>query len=150
MEQTTADRPGVLQVRELPDGQREVLDPVRRRWVALTPEEEVRQQTIRMLHGCYGYPLELMQVEGAITVNGQTRRCDIVVHGTDGRPRIIVECKRPDVPLTQRVCDQACRYNTVLQVPMLLLTNGRRQIIIEIDYGSRSLRQLPDLPFFPK
>lgn len=136
------------QLRELADGRCEVLDPVRRRWVALTPEEEVRQQTIRLLHDRYGYPLELMQVEGAITVNGQTRRCDIVIYGTDGQPRIIVECKRPDVPINQKVCDQACRYNTVLQVPLLYLTNGRQQITIEIDYQNYSLRQLPELPFF--
>ena len=69
-----------IEVREAPDGRREVLDPVRRKWVALTPEEGVRQQTIQMLHVQYGYPYELMQVEGAITLNGMTRRCDIVVY----------------------------------------------------------------------
>lgn len=136
-----------IEVREA-DGRREVLDPVRRRWVALTPEEEVRQQTLHMLHTHYGYPLELMQVEGAITVNGQSRRCDIVVYGTNGRPRIIVECKRPEVAITQRVCDQACRYNTVLHVPLLLLTNGRQQVVVEVDFDRRAIRQLHDLPLF--
>lgn len=136
------------QVRELPDGRREVLDPVRRRWVTLTPEEWVRQLTIAMLHERYGYPLELMQVEGAITVNGQSRRCDIVTYSRDGRPRMIVECKRPDVPLTQMVCDQACRYNTVLQVPYLLLTNGKQLVMIEIDYVKQAIRQLPEIIFF--
>ena len=136
-----------LQVRES-DNRREVLDPVRRRWVALTPEEEVRQQTIRMLHDRYGYPLELMQVEGAITVNGLSRRCDIVVYTPMGQPLIIVECKRPDVPITQRVCDQACRYNTVLQVPLLLLTNSRQQVVAEVDFEHRAIRQLPELPHY--
>lgn len=136
------------QVRELPDGRREVLDPVRRRWVTLTPEEWVRQLTIAMLHERHGYPLELMQVEGAITVNGQSRRCDIVTYSRDGRPRMIVECKRPDVPLTQKVCDQACRYNTVLQVPYLLLTNGKQLVMIEIDYVKQAIRQLPEIIFF--
>ena len=136
-----------LQVREN-DGRREVLDPVRRRWVALTPEEWVRQQTLLLLHDHYGYPYELMQVEGAISVNGMTRRCDIVVYDREGKPRMIVECKQPEVPINQKVCDQACRYNTVLQVPLLLLTNGKQQIIIEIDYQNRTLRQLPDIPFF--
>ena len=136
------------QVRELPDGRREVLDPVRRRWVTLTPEEWVRQLTIAMLHERYGYPLELMQVEGAITVNGQSRRCDIVTYSRDGRPRMIVECKRPDVPLTQKVCDQACRYNTVLQVPYLLLTNGKQLVMIEMDYVKQAIRQLPEIIFF--
>jgi len=138
------------QVRDLPDGRREVLDPVRRRWVALTPEEWVRQLTIASLHHHYGYPLELMQVEGAISVNGMTRRCDIVVYDTQGQPQMIVECKKPEVPINQKVCDQACRYNTVLQVPLLLLTNGRQQITIEIDYTHHSLRPLPDIPFFLK
>ena len=139
-----------IEVRELPDGRREVLDPVRRRWVALTPEEEVRQQTITLLHGHYGYPLELMQVEGAISVNGMTRRCDIVVHSSSGQPLIIVECKKPDVPITQKVCDQACRYNTVLQVPYLLLTNGHQQVNIAVDHEKRSLRQLAELPHYHK
>ena len=132
-----------IEVRDT-DGRQEVLDPVRRRWVALTPEEWVRQQTILMLHERYGYPYEVMQVEGAITLNGMTRRCDIVVY-RDGRPWMIVECKRPEVPLTQKVCDQACRYNTVLQVPYLLLTNGRQQVVIEIDYLHGTLRQLPEV-----
>ena len=132
-----------IEVRDT-DGRQEVLDPVRRRWVALTPEEWVRQQTILMLHERYGYPYEVMQVEGAITLNGMTRRCDIVVY-RDGRPWMIVECKRPEVPLTQKVCDQACRYNTVLQVPYLLLTNGRQQMVIEIDYLHGTLRQLPEV-----
>ena len=138
---------GDIQIREN-EGRREALDPVRRRWVALTPEEEVRQQTILALHQRYGYPLELMQVEGTISVNGQTRRCDIVVYGNDGRPYMIVECKRPDVPLTQKVCDQACRYNTVLHVPVLLLTNGCQQVVVMVDFEKRSLRQLSDIPLW--
>ena len=134
-----------IQVREN-EGRREVMDPVRRRWVALTPEEGVRQQTLLMLHERYGYPYELMQVEGAISVNGMTRRCDIVVFDREGKPWMIVECKRPEVPLTQKVCDQACRYNTVLRVPFLLLTNGKQEVIVEVDFEKECLRQLSSLP----
>lgn len=119
-----------------------MLDPVRRRWVALTPEEGVRQWVIGLLHEHYGYPLELMQVEGAITVNGMTRRCDIVVYDTTGVPQMIVECKKPDVAITQKVCDQACRYNTVLRVPYLLLTNGKQMITVEVNFINGTLRQL--------
>ena len=135
-----------IQVRECEDGRREVLDPVRRRWVALTPEEWVRQQTIRMLNVKYGYPLELMQVEGAITLNGLTRRCDIVVFSTDGSPMMIVECKEPNVKLTQKVCDQACRYNTVLRVPYLMLVNGHSIIMLKVDFNTGILTQLSDVP----
>lgn len=137
------------QVRDT-DGRREVLDPVRRRWVALTPEEGVRQWVIGLLHEHYGYPLELMQVEGAITVNGMTRRCDIVVYDTTGTPQMIVECKKPEVTITQKVCDQACRYNTVLKVPYLLLTNGRQMVTVSIDYANNILKQLQEPPHYVK
>ena len=139
-----------IDVREQPDGRREVLDPVRRRWVALTPEEEVRQLTIQMLNSHYGYPLELMQVEGAITLNGMTRRCDIVVYDTSGMPQMIVECKKPEVSLTQKVCDQACRYNTVLKVPYLLLTNGHQMVMVAVNATEGSLSQLPNIPAYHK
>ena len=137
-----------IQVREC-EGRREVFDPVRRRWVALTPEEWVRQHTLVRLHEDYGYPLELMQVEGAISVNGMTRRCDIVVY-QDGQPWMIVECKKSEIPLTQKVCDQACRYNTVLKVPYLMLTNGRQEIIIVVDFEKGCLKQLTDFPHLEK
>jgi hypothetical protein len=134
------------QVRQLEDGRREVLDPVRRRWVALTPEEWVRQQMICLLNSHYGYPLELMQVEGAITLNGLSRRCDIVVFSPSGQPQIIVECKRPNVKITQKTVDQACRYNTVLKVPYLILYNGHNIIVISVDFDTGKLACLDDVP----
>lgn len=127
-----------------------IFDPVRKKRVALTPEEGVRQWVIGLLHEHYGYPLELMQVEGAISVNGMTRRCDIVVYDTTGKPHLIVECKKPDVSITQKVCDQACRYNTVLHVPYLLLTNGRQMVTVAVDFASGTLRQLPEPPHYAK
>ena len=130
-------------------GCREVLDPVRRKWVKLTPEEWVRQQAISILHAA-GYPLEVMQVEGTITLNGMSRRCDIVVHSPSGEAWMIVECKAPQVPITQRVADQACRYNTVLHVPWLLLTNGRQNLILHVDFQAATLQQHSALPPWPK
>lgn len=117
-----------------------IFDPVRRRWVRLTPEEWVRQQTIEMLHERYGYPLELMQVEAAITLNGLTKRCDIVVYGRDVKPWMIVECKKEGVALSQKVVDQACRYNLVLKVPYLLLTNGKQIISLSVNAEEGKLR----------
>ncbi len=115
-----------------------IFDPVRRRWVRLTPEEWVRQQTIEMLHERYGYPLELMQVEAAITLNGLTKRCDIVVYGRDVKPWMIVECKKEGVALSQKVVDQA--YNLVLKVPYLLLTNGKQIICLLVNAEEGKLR----------
>ncbi len=124
------------------EGYREVFDPVRKRWVALTPEEWVRQHTIALLHRKYGYPLTLMQVEGAITLAGLTKRCDIVVYDKNVKPTMIVECKRENVELTQKVVDQACRYNLALRVPYLLLSNGRQQLCLHVDMQANSLNQV--------
>ena len=123
-------------------GKNEVFDIARRRWVALTPEEWVRQQTIHFLHFQYGYPLEVMQVEGAISLNGQTKRCDVVVYDARLTPWMIVECKQENVAITQRVADQASRYNLVLQVPYLLLTNGRQQLCLQVDWANQKLAQV--------
>lgn len=131
-------------------GRLEVFDIVRGRYVALTPEEWVRQNVIHNLHHSLGYPLELIQVEGAITLNGMTRRCDIVVYDAHVRPLIIVECKQENVPLTQKVLDQASRYNLVLHVPYLLLTNGPQSIICNVDFDQKKLQILKTLPIYHK
>ncbi len=132
------------------EGRREVFDIVRNRFVALTPEEWVRQHVIHYLHEELGYPLELMQVEGAITLNGMTRRCDIVVYDEEVRPLIIVECKNESVALTQKVLDQACRYNLVLQVPYLCLTNGVGQVCCRVDFAEKKVEMIPKLPNYHK
>lgn len=126
-----------------------IFDPVRRRWVTLTPEEEVRQWIIQLLHERYGYPLEVMQVEGTIALNGMSRRCDIVIY-REAQPWMVVECKKAEVPITQKVCDQACRYNTVLHVPYLMLTNGRQSVMLEVDFDNGRLTQLQDIPCWEK
>lgn len=128
------------------DGRQEVFDPVRRRWVSLTPEEWVRQQVIRYLHDRQGYPLELMQVEGQINVNGQVRRCDIVVYNKSVQPVMIVECKKPEVAITQKVADQVCRYNLALQVPYVFLTNGCQHWVGRVLSVEQRMEPLPSVP----
>jgi type I site-specific restriction endonuclease len=132
------------------DGRREVFDMVRNRFVALTPEEWVRQHFIQYLHEVLLYPVELMQVEGAISLNGMTRRCDIVVYDEDVKPLIIVECKKETVPLSQKVIDQACRYNLVLQVPFLCITNGKQQLCCKVDFAKKCLNTISELPKYHK
>ena len=132
-----------MRVRE---GRRELFDIVRNRFVALTPEEWVRQHAIHYLHYELGYPLELMQVEGTIMLNGMTRRCDIVVYDASVHPYIIVECKNESVALSQKVLDQACRYNLVLQVPYLWLTNGVGQVCCRVDFDEIKVVLIPKLP----
>ncbi|MBQ0016461.1 MAG: type I restriction enzyme HsdR N-terminal domain-containing protein [Bacteroidales bacterium] len=121
-----------------------VFDPVRQKHVALTPEERVRQCVIQYLNRRLHYPFELMQVEGTIALNGMRRRCDIVVYDRQMRPSVIVECKRPDVAITQKVIDQACRYNCALHVPYLLLTNGSQ--MLSLHATAETLTTIDHLP----
>lgn len=128
------------------NGRQEVLDIVRQRWVVLTPEEWVRQNLIHYLHHTLAYPLELMQVEAAITLNGLTKRCDVVVYDAAVHPIMIVETKKAEVPINQKVVDQACRYNLVLQVPYLLLSNGKQTLCLRVSDQEPHLQQMPQIP----
>ena len=128
------------------EGRTDVFDIVRRRYVALTPEEWVRQHVVHALHHHQGYPIELMQVEGTIALGGLTKRCDIVVYNSQMQPLMIVECKKADVSIGQRVVDQICRYNQVLRVPYLFVTNGLDHLVLHADFEQQRLVQLVALP----
>ena len=106
------------------EGRTLVFDPLRKRFVVLTPEEEVRQQVLCLLVETLKVPSGLVAVEYSVKVNGLDKRADVVVFGTDGHPLMIVECKAPSVMLTQVVLEQAVRYHSALRPKFLLLTNG--------------------------
>ena len=101
-----------------------VFDPVRRRWVVLTPEEWVRQHVLNHLVHDLACPISLIAVEHSLVFNRMDRRVDILVHGPGAKPMLLVECKAPQVKLSTTVFEQAARYNTVFRVPFLLVTNG--------------------------
>lgn len=107
------------------EGRMMVFDPLRRRFVALTPEEEVRQKVLYLLVEHLNVPAGLLAVEYAVKVNGLDKRADAVVFGTDARPLMIVECKAPTVKITEKTLDQAIRYYSALQPKFLLLFNGK-------------------------
>lgn len=124
------------------EGKEEVFDPVRRKWVALTPEENVRQQLILFFLNVRGIPVSHMSVEKAITVNGMTRRYDLVIFGNDLKPQVVIECKAPDVEITQAVVEQAGRYNKTLRAPVLGVTNGRTQYFFTIDFDTEEIQRI--------
>jgi hypothetical protein len=130
-----------LKIREN-GSQQEVFDPVRQKWVVMTPEERVRQVFILYLLNVKGFPLSHLSVEHAVTVNGMTQRYDLVVFGDDLQPWMMVECKAPHVKLTQKVADQAARYNTVLRAPLICVTNGVEQRVFRIDFESGEIVRL--------
>ncbi len=107
-------------------GTKKIWDPLRRREVALTPEEEVRQWCIRMLAESFKVPMHLMMSEAAFKLGEKKFRADILVYDRKARPLMVVECKRPSVELTQEVLDQAVRYNMVLDVKYMIITNGTK------------------------
>lgn len=124
----------------------EVFDPLRRRWVRLTPEEGVRQRLIRWLVDGCAYPAGRIAVETGIEVNGMKKRCDAVVYDEATRPLVIVECKAPKVRITQDVFDQAAVYNSVLKVPYLLMSNGLTHFFCRVDKGNRKYVQFEAFP----
>ncbi|CAN5433617.1 type I restriction enzyme HsdR N-terminal domain-containing protein [soil metagenome] len=126
----------------------EVFDEVRKKWVVLTPEEWVRQHTLKWLTEEKKYPASLLAVEKSITVNGLTKRCDIVAFNRDGKPVLIVECKAHDVEILQTVFDQAARYNLTLNVNLFLLTNGINHFCCRADLEQKSYIFLKELPVF--
>lgn len=103
-----------------------VFDPLRKRFVALTPEEEVRQKILYLLVENQHVPAGLLAVEYSVKVNGLDKRCDAVVFASDGRPLMIVECKAQTVKISQKTLDQAVRYYSALQPRYLLLFNGQQ------------------------
>ena len=106
-----------------------VWDPLRRKEVALTPEERVRQWFIAVLRDELGVPPCEMMSEATLSYGGKAWRADIVVYRRNMTPAMVVECKRPDVELTREVLEQALRYNLVLDVNWIVITNGRKTLV---------------------
>ena len=125
-----------------------ILDVIRRQYVALTPEEWVRQHFIHFLIGHKNYPQSLMANEVQLKLNGMSRRCDTVVYDRTLRPRVIIEYKAPTVNITQKVFDQICRYNIVLQVDYLIVSNGITHYCCKVDYNTRSYSFLKEIPIY--
>jgi hypothetical protein len=125
---------------------KQVYDPLRRKYVALTPEEDVRQNTLYQLVNTLKVPQSLIAVEYALKMNGLQKRCDIVVFTNDGKAVMIVECKAETVIINQSVLEQAARYNFKLKVNYLLLTNGKLQFCCRIHSETGQLEYLDAIP----
>ncbi len=134
-----------FRIREV--GQRkQIFDSLRKRFVALTPEEWVRQHFIRLLTEVKNYPVSLINVERGVKIISGTKRTDIVVHNRLGKPWMIVECKAPDVPVTEDALLQAARYNMALQAAFLVLTNGMEHYCCTLQ--NKQIEFMDDLPEF--
>ena len=124
----------------------EIYDFLRKRYVALTPEEWVRQHFTHWLVEHKGYPKGLLGNEIALKCGEKTLRCDTILYDRNIKPIMIVEYKAPTVSLTQRVFDQISTYNLLLHVDYLLVSNGLQHICCKMDYEHRRYDFLRDVP----
>ena len=108
------------------EGRQTIWDPLRKKEVARTPEEVVRQWCINVLATRLQVPLHMMMSEVGFRLGDKQFRADIIVYDRSAKPLVVVECKRPEVELTQEVLDQAVRYNMVLDVKYMIITNGTK------------------------
>lgn len=116
-----------LSIRQTFSGE-EIFDIIRKQYIALTPEEWVRQHCLHLLANTY--PKELIAVEGSLKVNGMNKRFDILVYDKELKPFLLVECKRTEVEITQKTIDQVLAYNHTLNAPNIFLTNGLSHFIL--------------------
>lgn len=121
-----------------------IFDEVRKRWVALTPEEWVRQNFLQYLIQVKKYPASLIAVEREIRLGEMKKRFDIVVFDRNSTPWMIIECKEMNVPLDNEVLDQVLRYNQSLQVPYLIITNGSYCMAMKI--SNVEMNEITELP----
>lgn len=128
------------------EGKRSILDPVRRKFVALTPEEWVRQHFVNYLITDKGYPKELLANEVPLKLNGTAKRCDTVVYNRFLAPLMIVEYKAPTIEITSAVFDQIVRYNMVLHVQYLTVSNGISHFCCKINYENFTYSFLDGIP----
>lgn len=106
------------------EGKTLVFDPVRKKWLVLTPEEHVRQYILQYFIEKLAYPASLIAIEKKIDCGHVTKRFDIVVYNRDHEPWLLVECKAPDVPIDEKTLNQLLNYQRELQSSFWLVSNG--------------------------
>lgn len=130
------------------NGKRCVFDPIRRKYVALTPEEWVRQHFVNFLIKKKGYPASLLSNEVSLSLNGTSKRCDTVLYSRMAIPQMIIEYKAPHIEITQKVFSQISRYNMALHVDYLVVSNGRSHYCCKMDYTHHTYTFLTDIPAY--
>ena len=125
-----------------------IFDDSRKKFIALTPEEWVRQNCLHYLRDHKKYPISLLAVEKAFKLNGQHLRYDLVAYSKKAKALLLVECKAPDVKISQATFDQIAVYNLELNVPYLLVTNGMQHYCCIVDFEKRQFQFLPEVPDF--
>jgi hypothetical protein len=130
------------------EGEEMILDPLRRKFVKLSPEEWVRQNFIQYLVNEGKYPAGLIGVEVSINLNKLKRRVDVLVHNRAGIPVMAIECKAPEISLNDKVFDQIVCYNMELKVPYIIVTNGLDHFACKIFHDENRYEFLNVIPLY--
>ena len=125
-----------------------IFDPRRRKYVSLTPEEWVRQHFVNYLINYKSFPAGRIANEITVELNGMKKRSDSVVFDSFGIPFVMIEYKAPSVKITQQVFDQIARYNLVMKVNYLIVSNGISHYCCKIDYENKTYRFIREIPDF--
>ncbi|WP_455063112.1 type I restriction enzyme HsdR N-terminal domain-containing protein [Prevotella sp.] len=127
-------------------GRKQIFDILRRKYVALTPEEWVRQHFIHYLVEHKNYPSSLLANEVSLQIGEKRMRADSVLYDNQLHPRMIIEYKAPNITLTQKVFDQITIYNLLLHVDYLIVSNGMITYICKMDYEKQTYKFLEAIP----
>lgn len=125
-----------------------IFDEIRKKFVVLTPEEWVRQHVVKFLIEEKKYPKSYINVEKLIKINDLSKRYDIVVYQPNGAIFLLIECKAPEVSISQQTFDQIARYNLVLNAQNLMVTNGLNHYFCQMDFKNEQYTFLKELPDF--
>ena len=123
-----------------------IFDEIRKKFVALQPEEWVRQHCVQYLITVKQYPISLINVEKELKINNLKKRYDIVIFNSDGSIHLIVECKAPKIIIKQNTFDQIARYNLTLNAEYLMVTNGLNHYYCTMDFEEERYQFLKDIP----
>ena len=123
-----------------------IFDEIRKKFIILTPEEWVRQHVVQFLLEEKKYPKSLINVEKVLKINGLRKRYDVVVFNSDGSIFILIECKAPEIKITQATFDQIARYNRTMNAQFLMVTNGLNHYFCQMDYENEKYTFLENLP----
>lgn len=125
-----------------------IFDDLRKKFVALTPEEWVRQHFIRFLINVKHYPASLIAIEKQLVINSLKKRCDAVVYSRNAEPLMIIEFKATTVSIDQQTFDQAAVYNSKLKVDYFIISNGLKHYCCRLDKNVLQYNFLDDIPDF--
>ncbi len=126
----------------------QIFDQVRKKYLKLTSEEWVRQNFIQYLNKEKNYPIGLIGVEKMVKYNNLKTRADIILYNTNGKAAMIVECKSPEIKITQDSFHQIAKYNFQLKVKYLIVTNGNKHYCCKMDYEKNKINFLKQIPNF--